>query len=477
MNGSVFGLGVGATAEAVSRGELTAAAVVDHTLERIARYGEQLNCFTSVFETRARERAVALDSALAAGERAGPLAGVPFAVKNLFDVKGEVTRAGAALTAADAPAARDAVLIQRLERAGAILVGALNMGEFAYDFTGENAHFGACRNPWDPERMSGGSSSGSGAALAARLLPLTLGTDTNGSIRVPSALCGTFGLKPTYGRLSRTGSYPFCDSLDHVGPMANSARDLALAYDQLQGPPAGDPTVPARPPDAASDALAQPLTGLRVGVVHDGYFATEGATAAAVTATAAALQDLGCRVESTTVPLVAEGRSAAFLITNAEGAALHRERLQTAPEAFDPDTRDRFLAGALMPASWYLRAQAVRRRYARAVAVLFDHVDLLVAPATPCVAPRLGTKTLTHRGETVPLRANLGLFTQPFSAIGLPVVCVPHCPSEPGPGTGLLPVGVQLIAAPWREVLCLRVALALEEAGAAGTTVPAGFGA
>jgi Asp-tRNA(Asn)/Glu-tRNA(Gln) amidotransferase A subunit family amidase len=200
-----------------------------------------------VTHERTLEQADAVDVARLAGRALGPLAGVPFAVKNLFDIEGIVTRAGSKINRENDPAPRDAELIRRLIDASAILVGALNMGEYAYDFTGRNAHDGDCRNPHDTERMSGGSSSGSGAATAAGLAPVSLGSDTNGSIRVPSSLCGVFGMKPTYGRLTRSGTFPFVDSLDHLGPFARSVRDIALAYDAMQGPDPHDHACAARP--------------------------------------------------------------------------------------------------------------------------------------------------------------------------------------------------------------------------------------
>src|SRR6516162_8118994 len=222
-------------ARAVASGEVSAIAVTEAALERIEKLNPLLNAFTDVTAARARKHAASLDAARAGGQRLGPLAGVPFAVKNLFDVKGLPTRAGSRINRDLPPAERDSPLIERLEAAGAVLVGALNMGEYAYDFTGENVHDGPSHNPHDPARMTGGSSGGSGAAVAGRLVPLALGSDTNGSIRVPSSLCGVFGLKPTYGRLTRARSFPFVTSLDHLGPMARSVEDLALAYDAMQG--------------------------------------------------------------------------------------------------------------------------------------------------------------------------------------------------------------------------------------------------
>ena len=234
-------------AKAISGRKMTALAVTEAALARITQHNPVLNAFTDVTADRARAKARAIDAAIAAGEAVGPLAGVPFAVKNLFDVKGLPTRAGSKINRDRPPASRDATLIERMEDAGAVLLGALNMGEYAYDFTGENVHDGPSRNPHDVMRMSGGSSGGSGSAVGGALVPIALGSDTNGSIRVPSSFCGIFGLKPTYGRLSRARSFPFVASLDHVGPFARSVTDLALAYDAMQGPDGDDAACSMRP--------------------------------------------------------------------------------------------------------------------------------------------------------------------------------------------------------------------------------------
>ncbi|MCY4213588.1 MAG: AtzE family amidohydrolase [Gammaproteobacteria bacterium] len=444
-------------AQAVCSGESRAHDQVAMALRQIRAANPKLNCFTAVLAARARARAEALDARIAAGEPGGALAGVPFAVKNLFDIEGLATLAGSKINAERAPASRDALLIRRLESAGAILVGALGMGEYAYDFTGENQHYGPCRNPWDAGRMTGGSSSGSGGATAAGLVPFALGSDTNGSIRVPASLCGLFGLKPTYGRLPRTGTYPFCDSLDHLGPLARSSRDLARVYDVLQGFDDGDHACANRPTEPVEPLLDKGIDGLRFAVAN-GYFNCDAFPEAAA-AVAAVADALGAR-QSLVLDGAAQGRAAAYLITNGEGAALHRQRLLSRPEDFDIDTRDRFLAGCLLPAAWLLRAQAVRRWWQAKMLEAFATVDVIAAPCTPCSAPLLGAKTLRIDGEDQPLRPNLGLFTQPFSAIGLPVCSVPLRSAATG-----LPIGVQLVAPPWREDLCLRAAAALEALG------------
>lgn len=449
-------------ADHIRAGEVSAETVTGDYLARIAMLNPAINAFTDVTAQRALGQARGIDAARARGETLGPLAGVPFAVKNLFDIEGLPTRAGSKINRERAPATRDGELVERLSAAGAVLLGGLNMGEYAYDFTGENAHDGACRNPHEPSRMAGGSSSGSGAATAAGLAPISLGSDTNGSIRVPSSLCGIFGLKPTYGRLPRTRSFPFCDSLDHLGPFARDVTDLALAYDLLQGPDAHDPACAQRPAEPCLPGLNAGAAGLRIAVAT-GHFSTEGMPEAQ-TAVAAVAQALGA---SRTIDLAgaALARAAAFLITNGESAAFHLDRLRARADDFDPDTRDRFLAGAMQPSAWYIQAQRVRRWFHDQVMRAFEDIDLIVAPATPCVAPLIGQTTLDLRGESVPLRPNLGIFTQPISAIGLPVAAVPVF----GPG---LPIGVQLIAAPWREDLCLRAAFALEQAGVCAARPP-----
>ena len=335
-------------AAAVADGTTSAAAVVDAALARIATYDTVLNAFTAVVEARARGKAKAIDAARAANRPLGPLAGVPFAVKNLFDVAGLPTLAGSKINRDRAPAARDATVIARLEAQGAVLVGALNMGEYAYDFTGENVHDGASRNPHDPSRMTGGSSGGSGAAVGGGLVPLALGSDTNGSIRVPSSLCGIFGLKPTYGRLSRAHTFPFVASLDHVGPLARGTRDLALAYDAMQGHDGDDPVCVDRPVEAVTPLLGRGSDGLRIAIAG-GYFRA-GASPEAKTALArvAAALDVAREIE---LPEAARARAAAYVITASEGAALHLDRLRTRARDFDPAVRDRLIAGAMIPGS------------------------------------------------------------------------------------------------------------------------------
>ncbi len=449
-------------AAAVSRRTLSASQVVEATLQRIAAHDPQLNSFTDVVAERARERAKTIDRSIAGGKSAGPLAGVPFAVKNLFDIAGLPTRAGSKINRERLPATRDATLIERMESAGAVLVGALNMGEYAYDFTGENCHDGASRNPHDLSRMSGGSSGGSGSAVGGNLVPIALGSDTNGSIRVPSSFCGIFGLKPTYGRLSRGGSFPFVMSLDHLGPFARNVADLALAYDVMQGPDEADAACTRRPSDLTLPLLDEDTSGLRIAIAG-GYF-RKGLFPEAVEAVGRVARALSVTREIE-IPEAARARAAAYVMTTSQGASLHLDRLRQRPGDFDPAVRDRLLAGALVPGVLVDRAQKFRRWYRSRMLELFQTVDVIVAPATPCVAPRLGQQTFVLDGIELPVRPNIGIYTQPISFIGLPVVAVP-VPLDP------LPIGVQIIAPPWREDLALRVARTLERLGVAAAPPP-----
>jgi AtzE family amidohydrolase len=464
-----------ATAAAVKSGKVTATLAVSAALERIAVKDKAFNCFTAITASSALAAAENIDSSIANNQDPGPLAGVPFAVKNLFDIAGITTLAGSKINAGNPPATQDAAVVARLKQAGAVLVGTLNMDEYAYGFVTENSHYGPTRNPHDITRIAGGSSGGSAAAVAAGFVPVTLGSDTNGSIRVPAALCGVFGFKPTYGRLSRAGAYLFSSSLDCVGSFGRSIRDMALLYDVLQGPDSRDPVCTPRPPELCSPQLNQGIEGLRIAVA-DGYFATGAAPEAmdAVEIVANALTnvlDCGISTEKTTnppkigglatvtIPESDRARAAAFIITACEGGNLHLDNLRSRPQDFDPATRDRFLAGTLIPATWYLQAQRFRQWYRDRIREIFQHTDIILAPATPIAAPEIGVEKMVIAGQEILVRPNLGLFTQPLSFIGLPVLCVPV--QRPG----ALPLGVQIIGAPYSEAVILRVAAVLESQG------------
>jgi AtzE family amidohydrolase len=438
-----------ALAASVRSRQASAAEILEAHIARVEEFDPLLNCFTDRTFARARAEAASVDARVAAGDEIGPLAGVPIAVKNLFDVAGLPTRAGSKIQRGAPPARMDAPTLARLTRAGAVLLGALNMDEYAYGFVTENAHDGATRNPHDTSRIAGGSSGGSVAAVAAGLATITLGSDTNGSIRLPAGLTGVFGLKPSYGRIDRTGTFPFVDSFDHLGPFARTTADLALAYDLLQGT------------DKVSARLDRGVDASRVAVLGDWF--EQGAMPEMLDSVADVARGLGAAAK-TTLPESARARAAAFCISAFEGGQLHKADLRARPEDFDPATRPRLIAGALQPAETIYQAQRFRAWYQAEAMKVFEKFDLLLAPATPCTAPLIGQKTMMLGGTEIPVRPNLGLYTQPISFIGLPVVCVPVV--SPG-----MPRGVQIIAGPGREALAFAAAAQLERDGVVAALV------
>ena len=434
-------------AQSIRSGETSALQLTQETLARIDNLDSRYNSFTCVTRERALSEAQAIDAMRLKGIPLPPLAGVPYAVKNLFDIADVVTLAGSKINADNPPAQEDAFLIKRMREAGAVLVGALNMDEYAYGFTTENSHYGATRNPHDVTRSAGGSSGGCGAAVAAGLVPLALGSDTNGSVRVPSSMCGVFGIKPTYGNLSLEGMYPFVHSLDHAGIFARSCKDLMASYELLAG-------------QRLPDRLAS-ITDLKIAIAGDYFEQGEPQANAAIQTVAAALN-----VQSRVIlPEVARARSAAYLITASEGANMHHAHLRHHLADFDPHTRPRLIAGAMIPADWVIQAQRFRSWFYQSMLGIFNEVDIILAPATPCSAQLLGQENMVINGKSMPTRPNIGMFTQPISFIGLPVVTVPI--QNPNG----MPIGVQIIAAPHKENLALAVASYLEEMGTAQAPV------
>lgn len=442
--------------QALKSGDISAQEIARQTLENIDKANPSVNAYTHVTHERMLSEAGKIDKLRASGATLPPLAAVPYAVKNLIDVTGEVTLAGASLNSSNPVARQDAFVVSRLTEQGALLSGMLNMDAYAYGFTTENSHYGATRNPRDLARIAGGSSGGSAAAVAAGLVQFTLGSDTNGSIRVPSSLSGILGLKPTFGRISRHGSQPFIASLDHLGPMARSSSDLSLVYDALQGTDPADNFQADKPTRMTFSELSRGQEGLRTAVLG-GFFNTwcDDNAKAAVKRVAQALE----AQDEVEMPQAELARSAAFIITASEGGNQYLPLLRTIPEQFEPLSRERLLAGAMIPAAWYVQAQRFRQQFQQQVLPMFEHWDILIAPSTPCPATLIGQETIDINGVALPTRASMGMLSQPISFLGTPVVSVPLTTANG------LPIGLQLIAPPWREDLCLRAAWALEQQG------------
>ncbi|MEJ2407926.1 MAG: AtzE family amidohydrolase [Novosphingobium sp.] len=432
-------------ARAVRGGECSAMQVLEECLAAIRAHAAPLVAVTRLLEDRAREDAGRVDAMIANGIDPGPLAGVPYGVKDLFDVAGFPTTAGSTIYADAPPAATDAEAAARLRDAGGVLVATLNMDEFAYGFATINAAHGTTRNPHEPSRLAGGSSGGSAAMVAAGLLPLSLGSDTNGSIRVPASLTGIYGLKPTHADLPLAGVFPFAESFDDAGPFTASVADMRLVWEVLSGKSAV----------SSGGALRVARLGGRFRENAD----PDQLAAIDAMAPGAPLIEL---------PDIARARSAAFLITAFEGGHLHREALAKQALAFDPATRDRLIAGALLPRTLYEEAQAFRAEYRARIEVLVADFDVLLAPATPCVAPPVDDPRITIDGKLVPARADLGIHTQPISFTGLPSLAVPLYRPD------ALPLGLQLIGRPHGEAELFRYAAGLEQQGTIGSIPPPG---
>lgn len=436
-----------AIAEAVRSGRESARAVTEACIA--ALQSDPYVCVTRVLADRARAEATAVDALIAQGRDPGPLAGVPYGVKDLFDVAGFATAAGSAIHADAPPAKADADAVLRLKQAGAVLVATLNMDEFAYGFATINARHGTTRNPHDPARLAGGSSGGSAAAVAGGLLAFSLGSDTNGSVRVPASLTGLYGLRPGHGDLPMGGTFPFAESFDDIGPFTCDAADMAALWQILSGH------------SAAADSADADRAPLRIGRLGGRF--CENADPASL----AAIDAIAPDAPVVALPDIARARSAAFLITAFEGGKLHRESLASRAMEFDPQVRDRLLAGALLPDALYERAQAFRATYKAALAPIIAPFDVLLAPASPCTAPLISDPRIEIDGELRPARAELGIHAQPISFTGLPSLAVPLL------RPGQLPLGLQLIGKLGGEPALLRFAADLEARGITGFSTPA----
>lgn len=429
-----------ALAAKVRAGQVSAVSLVQAALADIAARDGAINACAATFDERARRDALRVDRLVQDERDPGPLAGVPFLVKWNIDVAGYTTVAGSPARTALPPAVADAAIVARLCAAGAVPIGATHMDELACGATGVNPYYGAVRLPVDPTRMTGGSSSGSAASVAAGYVPFALGSDTNGSIRAPAALCGVWGVRPGDGRLSRAGCVPYADSLDAVGGFANDIDDLAALYDTLRE--AHAPRTQSR---------RDPAAPLRVAVLTGDFETHADADAQRAVRRAAA-----CLRASEAVPVasdeVARVREAALVISNVELARAHRGLVDAPAALVSERLRSRLAAGLATSDTAYRHALARRAAWRARIAALFSRYNLLLAAATPCAAPRFADATVDVNGVALEPAKTLGLLTQPISFAGLPVVSAPCFAS------GELPVGVQLIGAPGDDAVCFDAA-------------------
>ncbi len=454
-------------ARLIRDGEVSPVQVVESALAQIDRIDGRLNAFVTMMREEALAAAREAEQEIVRGNYRGPLHGIPIALKDLFHTKGVRTTAGSKILADFVPA-EDATVVSRLKEAGAVMIGKTGMNEFAYGATGTNSHYGDVRNPWDLDRITGGSSSGSAAAVASRMVPAALGSDTGGSIRIPSALCGVAGIKPTYGRVSRHGVVPCAWSFDHVGPIARTAEDCALVLAVLAGPDPKDPTSSPEPvPDYAAD-LSRGVSGLRVAVLQE--YATdpmEPEVAAGFERALEVLRQLGAAVEEVSVPLVDYTAGAMSAISAGEISSYHDRWLRTRPEDYGAELRTRIEANLLVAASDYVNGQRVRARMIEEFHGVFRRYDALVCPTEPITAPRLGQETVVFGDLVEPMFPTLVRHTRLFNFAALPAVSVP-C----GFASNGLPIALEIAAAPFAETVALRLAHAYERATGWHVRVP-----
>jgi aspartyl-tRNA(Asn)/glutamyl-tRNA(Gln) amidotransferase subunit A len=449
------GLTIAAAAALIGKRKLSPVELTEACLERIGSLDARLRAFITVTREEALTSAQQAASAIARGNYKGPLHGVPIALKDLFDTAGVRTTAGSKILAERVPA-EDAEATARLKAAGAVLIGKLNMHEFAFGVTGANPHFGAIHNPWDLERSCGGSSSGSAAAVAAAMVPAALGSDTGGSIRIPSALCGVTGIKPTYGRVSRRGIVPLSWSLDHAGPMARTALDAAIVLKAISGRDPLDESTGAEPvPDYARILEDRRLKGLRVGVPQEHFFdnVDEEVLKAIHTAILVLRDELKAQVDEVSLPHIAEAPAAVNAIMLPEALAYHQRWLSERPQDYGEDVRSRLDLALAYPAVSYVQAQRLRSLIVEEWREkVFDRFDLLAVPTTPVAAPTLDDNTIQTTLTLVRL-------TGTFNLLGVPAASVPCGFTSNG-----LPIGLQLVGRWWEEGTVLRVAHAYQQA-------------
>ena len=443
---------------ALRAGKTTSVSLTEAALDRIRELNPKLNAIQTVLEESARARARQADDERARGRDLGPLHGIPIALKDLFVTKGVRTTGGSKLFENWVPDYNDAV-VEKLDAAGAVVVGKAGMHELAYGITSTNAHFGAVRNPCNPDCIPGGSSGGSASAVGSGMVFMAMGSDTGGSIRIPASFCGTVGLKPTYGRISKFGVMPLGYSLDHMGPLTSSVRDAALVTEILAGHDPRDETTARRPVPKMVPEPGCSIRGVRIGMPENFYLErlhpdVEAAVRGAFKQAAA----LGAVVTPVRVPDIAALNAVGRVILLAEATAVLEPYLTTRRNEISPEVRALLDQGRLVPATDYVNAQRLRQSMVREFQKLWKQVDCLFTPTTPTTAPRIGATTVVLGGETEDVRLATTRFMRGINVLGLPALSVP-C----GRDRDRMPIGLQIVGRAFDEPTVLRVGAALED--------------
>ncbi len=467
MTAPLWALSLAEVSGVIRRRDVSARVLTESVLARIAAVEPRLNAFTIVTAEEALAAARQADDEIAAGRWRGPLHGVPVSVKDIFDQLGMRTTAASRFLADAAPSRADSGVVARLRAAGAVLIGRTNLHEFALGGTSQTSHFGPVRNPWNPHRIPGGSSGGSGAAVAAGMGFASIGTDTGGSIRIPAACCGVVGLKPTFGRVSRHGLIPLADSLDHAGPLARTVEDAAIVLAAIAGHDPRDPRSADVPAERYADAIEHGVRGLRIGVLEACLAEADPEVSAAIRTAVRGLEDAGAAVRPMALDLLDAARDAVVVVLGVESAAVHRDRLRDHPDWFGADVRERLLRGQALPAADYERALSLRAAFRAQLGRAFEQVDVLLTPMLLVGAPPIDAATVSIDGRDVDALRAITANTREWNLAGLPAVSVPCGFTADG-----LPIALQIVGRAFGEATVLRAARAHERHLAGGSPMP-----
>ncbi len=452
-------LSIADAAELVAGRQLSPVEIVDAHLRRIDATDGALNSFITLLRDESMAAAREAEGAIGSGGYIGPLHGLPIGLKDLYYTKGIRTTMGSKIMGEFVPDA-DAAVTERFHAAGAIVIGKLQMHEFALGATSENPHYGPAHNPWDTGRMTGGSSGGSGSAVASGQCMGALGSDTGGSVRIPASLCGIVGLKPTFGRVSRYGVYPLSWSFDTVGPMTRTVRDAALVLNAIAGHDSRDLSSSRRPTEDFAERLEDGISGVRIGIPREYFFEkTEPQVTDSVREAASVLEGLGASVDEVSIPVLEHSQTISTPISQAEASQIHTEHLRDRAHDIGADVRGRLYQGALIPATDYIKAQRARTVYNARMAEAFQRFDALIAPTCPVGAPELGERTVQVGDVAEPTLALLSRLTRPFNVSGVPTVSLPCGFTSYG-----VPIGLQIAGRPFEDAAVLRIAHAYEQA-------------
>lgn len=476
-------LSIAEAAGLIASKKLSPVEVISAHLERIEQTDGKLNSFITLLREESLNAAREAERAIQSGNYIGPLHGIPVGLKDLYYTRGVRTTIGSKIMQDFVPD-YDAAVTERFRQAGAIIIGKLQMHEFALGSTSENPHYSPARNPWNTERVTGGSSGGSGSAVAAGQCMGALGSDTGGSVRIPAALCGIVGLKPTFGRVSRYGVFPLSYSLDTVGPMTRTVRDTALIMNAIAGYDLRDPSSAKTPLESPlakgghrgvedfSRDLGQDISGIRIGIPQEYFYdVIDSEVKEAVYQAASVLEGLGAKVEEISIPVLNHSITISGNILLTEAAEVHMDNLRKRPDDIGPDVRARLETGAMTTAGEYIKAQRARRVFNQQIAETFKQYDLLLAPTEPVGAPKIDEPRVQVGDQVEHKLALLPRLTRPFNICGVPTISVPCGFTSEG-----MPIGLQLAGRPFDDATVLKAAHVYEQATHWHTRRPMGIG-